>query len=376
MLNRTPHAAAVSAATALLLGSLSLAGCSTGSNATVTHTPALQTFGGRNTARSSVQSAILVADTTNGIVLPGGPTPAGLARRVLAVVHGTRGTSATGTATGTCSTSTTNSTKQSQVTNSDGSRTTTTDYYYDTACATLEAEEKITVATPATLGNTTGSGSIISYDKTTQAVRVSQTLALNVTSTAATSTTPAQETFSMVDTASPTVGGTPTAGVGATCTGSPPSPTLSCSVAHFGTSAGATTGEAFLTTATAGSSSGNATATVSAAFYAGTGLGIAQTSGSWSVTGGSAYNTASATYGYTTGPTGTGTLTLKDLLYTYVETANVTATGLTSTIIENPNSAVTAVTNIATATVDAGGTGLLSYADGTSEPISGWLVGF
>ena len=83
---------------------------------------------------------------------------------------------------GACSTT---GTKTSQVNNADGSRTTTTDYYYDTACATLEAEEKITVTTPATLGNTTGTGSIISYDKATQAVRVSQTLALNVTTTAA-----------------------------------------------------------------------------------------------------------------------------------------------------------------------------------------------
>jgi hypothetical protein len=284
---------------------------------------------------------------------------------------GSRSTSATGASTGACS----NGTKTSQVTNADGSATTTTDFYYDAACATLEAEEIITVATPGR-PSTTGTGSIVSYSQA-GVVRVAQTLGLTVTQNAATSTTPATETFSMVDSASATVGGSPTAGVGASCTGTPPSQTLSCTAAHFGTSNGASFAESLATTATAGASGGNASATVTAAFFSGTGLGIATSSGTWGVTGGTAYNTATGTYGYaSTGPAGSGTLTFNDSLYTYVETATLTATGLAITIIENPNAAVTAVTPIAHATVDVAGNGVLTFADGATEPIAGGLLGY
>jgi hypothetical protein len=370
MLYRTPHAHAALAA-AFLIGSLGLAGCSSGSNSTVTHTPALKTPGGRDTARSGVQGAILVAQTTNGIALPGGPTPAGLVRRVFAIVHG-RSTSATGAATGAC----VNGVKQSQSTNgTTGVRTTTTDYYYEAACTTLEAEEIINVDKPATPGNTTGSGTITSYSQA-GAVRVVQTLALN-TSTSTDAATPNQESFTLVDSAATTAAGATVAGIGATCIGTPPSATVNCSVAHYGTSAGTTSGEVFVTGATQGTSGGNSTANVTIAFFAGTSLGLTQTGSNWGLTGANAFNQATGTYGYTTtGSSGNGTLTLKDVLYTYVETATLSATGLAVSIIENPNAAVTAVTPIATATVDVAGTGVLNYADGTTEPIAGGLIGF
>jgi hypothetical protein len=371
MLIRTPRAAATAAA-AFLTASLGLGACSSGSNATVTHTPALQTVGGRDTARSTVQSSILIADTTNGIALPGGPTPAGLIRRVYAVVHGGRRiAAATGGSTGACS----NGVKQSQTTNSTtGARTTTTDYYYEPTCATLEAEDVITVDTPATPGSTTGSGTITNYD-TSGNIRVVQTLTLKVT-TSTSATNPA-ETFTLNDSASATQGGTTTAAIGATCVGTPPSATMTCSVAHYGTSAGTVTGEAFATTATAGTSGGNATADVSVAFFAGTTLGVQASGVNWGVTGANAFNQATGTYGYTTsGPTGSGTLTLKDALYTYVSTATLSSTGLSVSIIENPNDAVKVVTPIATATLDVTGTGVLTYADGKTEPIAGGLIGF
>jgi len=368
MLNRTPPAAAAVAA-ALLVSSLGLAGCSSGSNSTVTHTPALQTSGGRDTARSGVQAAILVADTTNGLALPGGPTPASIARHVFALVNGRR-TSATGTSTGACS----NGIKTSRVTNSDGSSSTTTDYYYEPACATLEAEETINVVTPGQ-PNTDGSGTITTYDKTGN-VRVVQKLAFKVATTAASGTTAASETISLTDNASLTAGGTIVAAYGVTCVGAPGSATLICSGAHYGTSAGTTTGEAFATSATAGTSGGNANATVSVFFYAGT-LGVLQSGTTWGVTGANAFNSATGTYGYTTtGPSGSGTLTLKDVLYTYAETATLSATGLSVSIIQNPNSAFNTTTSIATATVDVAGTGVLTYADGTTEPIAGGLIGF
>jgi len=375
MLNRTPHAPAA-LATAFLIGSLGLAGCSSGSNSTVIHTPALQTAGGRDTARSGVQTAILVADTTNGNALPGGPTPAGLVRRVYSIVHGRR-ISATGTATGACS----NGIKSSQTTDATtGARTTITDYYYETTCVTLEAEESITVDKPATPTNTTGSGKITSYDKS-GAVRVVQVLTLK-TSTGANTTSPNEETFTLSDAASKTDGGAVVAAVGSTCVGTPPSATVSCSVAHYGTSAGTTFGEVLADAATAGTSGGNASATVTATFYVGTTLTLTQNGSNWLVSGANGFNQMTGTYGYTTtGPSGSGTLTLKDSLYTYAETATLASTGLTVTIVQNPNSAFNTTSNIATATVDVAGTGVLTYADTTTtttttEPIAGGLIGF
>lgn len=372
MLYRTPHAA--SAAAVLLLGSLGLASCgSYSSNATVTHTAALNTSGGRDTARSGVQAAILVANTTNGIALPGGPTPASIARRVFGMIHRGRAALATGTSTGACS----NGVKSSAVTNSDGSRTTTTDYYYEATCATLEVEETISLVTPATPGNTDGSGTITSYDHS-GAVRVVEKLILNA------GTSQGEETLTMTGTAASTATGTTTSALGATCTGTPPSATVTCSVAHWGTSTGSAstgtvTGEAIGTGATAGTSGGNANATLAISFYAGTALGVAQATGSttWTVTGATAFNSGTGSFGYTTtGPSGSGTLTLKDVLYTYTETATLSATGLSLTIVENPNGIVTVDTPIATATIDVAGTGVLSYADGTTESIAAGLIGY
>ncbi|HEY0395866.1 MAG TPA: hypothetical protein VGD01_15305 [Candidatus Elarobacter sp.] len=373
MLYRIPNATVASAAAALVVA-LGLGGCSSGgSTATVTHTPALQTPGGRATARSGVQAAILIASTSNGIALPGGPTPATIARRVMSIVHDRgRTPSATGTSNGVCI----NGQKQSQATNTNGSQTTITDYYFDAICTTLETEESITVNSPATPGATTGSGTITSYSSA-GAVRVVQALTLTVTTAAATSTTAQQETFTMVDSASATAGGTATSAVGATCVGSPPSPSVTCSVAHYGTSGGATVGEAIGITATAGSGGGSNSAAISMGFFTASALAIVQSGASWGISGASAFNGATGTYTYTTtGSSGSGSLTLADSLYTYSETANLSSSGLTVTIIQNPNSAFNTTTPIATATVDVGGTGTISFSDGTSETIAGGLIGF
>ena len=378
MLSRIPFAAAAAA----LAATLALGGCSTNTAGVVTHTPALQTVGGRNTARSAVQSTLLIAETTNGIALPGGPTPAGVLRRFAALVNGrrtagapsaaqARRASATGTSTGACN----NGVKQSQTTDSSGTQTTITDYYYDAACATLEAEVQIAVQ-PASSNETNGTGTITVYSQA-GAVRVVQKLTLTVDSTAATSTKPASENFTLNDSASATAGGTATASVGATCVGEPGSAALSCTVAHTGNSSGTLFGEALSTTATAGASGASNTATTSIAFFASPTLGIAETGVTWGITGGTAYNSGTAKFTYTSsGLTGSGTLTMTDSLYTYAETATLSATGITISLVENPNEVVTTTTNIATATTDQTGTGTVSYADGTSDPIAGGLVGF
>ena len=68
-------------ATALLLAASGLTGCSSGTApGTVVHTPALKTTGGRATARSMVQAAIIATETSNGLALPGGLTPASAIR--------------------------------------------------------------------------------------------------------------------------------------------------------------------------------------------------------------------------------------------------------------------------------------------------------
>jgi hypothetical protein len=370
MLYRIPNAAAA-AATALVLASLGLTGCSSGNNATVTHTPALQLSGGRDTARGSVQATILTADLSNGIALPGGPTPASIARRMFAMAG--RRPSATGTSTGVCI----NGIKQSQATNADGSQTTTTDYYYDAICTTLEAEEVITVASPSTPTKTDGTGTITSYDRS-GAVRVVQHLTLHVTSATSTSTNTTTETFTMTDNAAATATGTTTTSVGATCLGTPGSATVNCAIAHEGTSAGATFGEAIGVSATAATTAGGQNnANVNVAFYLASGLAIAQSGTSWGVTGASSFNSASGTYAYSsTGSSGSGAMSLKDALYSYQETAALSSTGLTVTIIQNPNSAFNTTSQIATATVDVAGTGVLNYADGSSEPIAGGLIGY
>ncbi len=363
---RTLHLAALAAGTALALGPLGLTGCSTGTNSTVTHTPALQTSGGRATARSSVQTALLAVTTSNGLAVPGGLTPASAIRTVRSVIHGRR-TMATGASTGACN----NGTKQSQVTNGDGSVTTTTDLYYEPTCVTLENEEIVKVAPPGTIPMT-ASGTLVTYDKS-GAVTSSHVLALTSSTSTANSVT--TETITLTDNASATVGGTVLDQLGATCVGAPNAVTMTCSIAHIGTTNGTTTGESIADSATAGTNGANATETVSAAFFFGS-LGISQSTTTWGVTNAGAFNSATGSYGYaSTGTTGNGTLTLADNLYTYSETATLAPTGLSVTIIQKPNSAFNTTSNIATASTDAGGNGTMTYADGTVEPIWGGLIG-
>jgi hypothetical protein len=362
MLNRTPAAALA----AFLLGSIGLTGCSTSSTATITHTPALQTTGGRDTARSGTQVAILLAGTANGIALPGGPTPAGIVRQILAMRG--RHVSATGAATGACN----NGVKQSSTNNADGSTTTTTDYFFEATCVTLGTEEVIIL----NKGGTDGTGTITSYDRT-GALHVVEKLTFTESTIAASGSSPASETITLQITASSTAGGATTAQVGATCVGPPNSLNVNCSVAHNGTSGGVGFGDAFATTGTAASGTTSPSTTLNVGFYLGPSLGIIQTGNNWGVSGNSAFNSATGTYTFTsTGNSGSGTLTMKDVLYTYTETATLSSTGLSVTIIQNPNSAFNATTPISTATVDIGGNGTLNYSDGTSETIAGGLVGY
>jgi len=345
---RVATAAAVS-----LLASIVLAGCSSGSNVTVTHNPPLSTFGGKSTARSAVQSAILVTGTSTGIAVPGGPTPAGIARRVLAMVRGRQILAATGPCV--------NSKKSSSATQTNGSTTTTTDFYYDALCATLEEEEIVNIDSRTT-PTTTGTGTIVTFDRA-GAVTSSHKLTLSSTN----STTDQIVTYN--DAASATVGGTVIAAVGATCEGAPNSPTMSCTAAMYGTSGVATFGQALATSSTAGTAGANTIVNVGVTFYGAGITGISVASGSWGVLGASAFNSATGTYSYaTTGSTGNGTMSLTDSLYTYTVTGNLAATGLAVTITRNSDP-------IATANIDAAGNGTINYADATTDVVWAGVVG-
>ena len=352
MLYSTRRVATAAASISILIGSTVLAGCSSGSNATITHNPPLSTFGGKSTARSAVQSAILVADTSTGNAVPGGPTPAGVARRVLDMMRGRHVSAATGACV--------NGTKSSQVTNSSGT-TTTTDFFYDALCATLEEEEVVTIDT-LTGPTTTGTGNITTFDRT-GTVTSYHKLTLSATNGAS------SQTVNYNDAASATVGGTVIAAVGATCVGAANSPTMKCTSAMYGSAGSSTFGQALAETATAGASGGNTTATLNVTFYGAGITGIGQPSGSWVVLGTLGFNGATGTYTYsTTGPTGNGTVSLTDSLYTYTVTGKLTAAGLGVTIVRNTDP-------IATATVDPAGSGVITYADGTTDVIWGNVVG-
>ena len=353
MLYSTRRVATAAASVSILLGSIVLAGCASGSNATITHNPPLSTFGGKSTARSAVQSAILVADSSTGLAVPGGPTPAGIARRVLDMMRGRHVSAATGACV--------NGKKSSSAVQSDGSTTTTTDLFYDALCATLEEEEIVNIDT-LTGAATNGTGSIITYDQTGSLTSYHK---LTLNSTNGTSA----QTVTYNDAAAATVGGTVIAAVGATCTGAANSPTMTCTAATYGTAANGTFGQQVSETATAGTGGGNNTATFTVTFFGAGITGIGQSSGNWVVLGTLGFNSATGTYTYsTTGSTGSGTVSLTDSLYTYTVTGNLTATGLAVTIVRNTDP-------IATATVDRAGNGTITYADGTSDVIWANVVG-
>ena len=350
----SPRRVVTAAASAsILFGSIVLAGCSSGSNATITHNPPLSTFGGKSTARSAVQSAILVASTSTGNKLPGGPTPASIARVVLDAMRGRHVSGATGPCVA--------GKKSSQITETDGSTTTTTDLYYDALCATLEEEEIVNID-HLTGTITTGTGKISTYDRTGTLTSYHQ-LAISTTND------PAAQTVNVTDTASATVGGAALASVGSSCTGAQNSPTMSCSAAMYGTAGSTTFGQAIALTGTAGTGGANNVVTFNVAFYGAGITGIVLATNGWGVTGVSAFNSANGTYTYTTtGMTGSGTFSMTDSLYTYTVTGTLTATGLAVTIVRNTDP-------IATATVDSAGNGSITYADGTSDVIWGNVVG-
>jgi hypothetical protein len=139
-------------------------------------------------------------------------------------------------------------------------------------------------------------------------------------------------------------------------------------MAMYGNAGTATFGQALATSATAGTGGANTTATVAVSFYGSSITGIKQSGTAWTVTGPAAFNVGSGSYSYSsTGTTGNGTFSLTDSLYTYTVTGKLTATGLAVTIVRNTDP-------IATASVDAAGNGLITYADSSTDTIWGGVI--
>ena len=346
---------------AFLIGSLALAGCTGGSNMSVSPNPASTASGDRATARSLTQAAVLAADISSGIGSTGGPMA--LVRLVRDVSRGRR-LPATGTATGAC----TNGgaaygfdyhywTERSQVTNSDGSVSVTTDLFYDPTCVMLESETILKVLTSS--GPSSATGTITDYDKSGNVLGyVTLTMSLLTASNAV---------ITLQESAATTVTGPAIAQLGETCTG-PYSPenTGSCSVAHVGTSSGTTTAETMIVTNSGQISAVNVDEAVAIGLYLGNGLSLTQPSTTtWSVSGASLFNTGGGDVFLR--PFG-GSLTLKDVLYSYTTTEGISPSGFSVTTVHGS-------TPIATASIDAAGVGTLNYADGTSEPIAAGFVG-
>jgi hypothetical protein len=250
------------------------------------------------------------------------------------------------------------------VTNPDASADTTTDLYYEATCVTLESEEVVNDKTPAAKTDS-GTGTITTYSAA-GAVTSYHVLTLTLEPTTGTA---GSETISVKDSYFDSKNGTALGAFGATCVGVPNSPTMTCSVAQAGQASSQGFGQALNLSGTAGTGGAKNTVSISGVYFAGNGLAILQSTPTWTITGANSFNTVTGNYSYTTtGATGSGTLTLSDAVYTYTETATLSATGLSVTIVRGSDP-------IATATIDKAGTGTINYADGSTDVVAAGLVG-
>lgn len=359
---RTRSRTVAASTAALLLCSGVLAGCSTTGESTVTTTyvAALSTTGGKSTARSMVETGLLVAGLSTGNAIPGGPSPAALARRLFVAVRTPR--AAAGSSTGTC----TAGTKQSQTTTS-GNVTTVTDVYAEATCVTLMEEYSVTLVT-ASASEVDGTGTVTTYDAT-GAVTTSQALTITATVTSGSETLTVKDAVKKVSTDAGTV-----AEFDSTCVGPPGSTVPNCTYAHIGTISSQEFAESVSTTTTAGTSGANATAQIAAFFFVGGTLTTALTGTTWGISGATAYFTsASGSYGYTTNGAN-GTVALADTLFTFNETATNTSGAMKLSIVQNTSPTATNVA-IGSATIDRFGNGTVTYGDGTSDVVHAGFVG-
>ena len=252
------------------------------------------------------------------------------------------------------------------VTNADGSTTSTQTTYYDAACT--QPSQAIVVNVPALAPGATsisGTGTLTTYSvagSVTGYTTMSLTIAISGSTTVVT----------LVASQATTVGGAPYANLGITCSAALAGTSVQCGAANVVTTGGTQVGASValtLTSVTAAWAT-TRTATMSASAYsAASGLAIAQGAvPAWSVTGGSPV----ATIGGTVSATVTGS---------QVTNATITLTGPGGVTVNGSaaggNYAITVQQNGVTqgsVTVNASGNGTITYAGGTTATIANWIV--
>jgi len=309
--------------------------------------------------RANVQTALSAYEQTAG----GGTssvTGLALARRVLAL-HSGRPPLATPT----CVASASGSSTSAVVSNSDGSSTVTDTTYFDQVCGLPETTIVLHVPATATSTSATFTGTSLTFDRTGATTSYgSFTFAL--TSNSSTTTLTFSESIAP-NSSAPSI-----ALLGLTCSVPTAVPTtITCGEANVLTASTGNSGLALaLTETTPTTTLHTDVATFTASLYAGSGLGIAQGTGTtWSVTGGTPFDTLTGTVSVTLN----GTVTTGGALSFSDTSSGATVSGVassTSVSILLKNGATT----LANATVDTFGNGTISYVDGTTETIVGFTI--
>jgi hypothetical protein len=252
----------------------------------------------------------------------------------------------------------------SSTTDAQGNQTQTYSDYYDGSCQ--QTERVATLVYPA--GSSFSSGSV-----TGQTTEFDRTGAVTGYATMQSSYTPTSVTVQTAD--AKTVSGAVVGRSGATCiTPSTSSSNETCGLASFATVAGATTGvtESVNETFTANGQNFNATATVTATTYSGSGLTLVPPSSgtAWGLSGGtqldSITGTGNATYNGSLATS--ATYSVNDSTAGITASGSIAGTSLTLTLVQG-------TTTLATITVDPDGNGTITYAaDGSKENVAGFTI--
>jgi hypothetical protein len=330
----------------------------------MTGPPAVQTPGPSPTpisqmvVRSDVQTTFVsVASTADLITLAGGSsTTENFGRHVVAAMH-----HRTIASMGSCVDSEIQTTTYPSAT----SATVTDQYFYDAACT--EPWKTITATVNTATGTATGSETVYSLSG---AVTEYLTLALMVSEVGSTENVTIEVTLAANTTA------TPTSSVGISCSltgatakcGSAAVETLTSVQTMLGA---ALTFSGTLSAAAGGNESVALTETASAYSGATGTLSIAQGAGTaWSIVGGSLLDTLNVSGTGTYSSSGTVvalSLGASDAANGDSITMTGSASGITGTVTQNG-------TALATFTLDGSGNGTISYANGTTETVTGYTL--
>ncbi|HEY0395840.1 MAG TPA: hypothetical protein VGD01_15175 [Candidatus Elarobacter sp.] len=238
--------------------------------------------------------------------------------------------------------------------------------YYDASCAQPERVATLVFPNGTNVGSASGTitGSTTQFARSGGAVTGYATLQISWTST----------TLTVVANDEATVGGSVVGRSGVTCvqTGSN---TVQCGTSSYQTVAGTTTGVVATINQTLtgnGNGSGSVSATLSATTFSGSGLALVPpTSGTnWGLSGGTALDTI----------TGNGNASFSGSIvtngsYSFTDsTQGISASGSFSNAGPLTVTLTQSGATVATFTIDVDGNGSVTYADGTSNVVAGYVI--